>query len=588
VESADAFYERAFAEMIVAAPELALALGVDDVGGRAVPLDSFGDYSDAGGEQRMQRMHETLAALRALPAAGQSRQERLTGRVFEFFLEYAYDCGLVGTRGEALLLAEQPLQPGTGLHVQLPVLLANLHPITCRNDANAYIRRLSLFPRVFADLIESLERRASQGNLMPRVLMQKTLGELRELVAIAPETNPLCSSFASRLADVPAISADAPGLLERVEREIRRSALPAFARVIAFLEQKLDEAPEQIGLCRLPEGEACYDFLLRAATTTPHSAKEIHAIGLQEMGALESRLDVAFREQGRREGSVADRCRALDTDARFLPARDDRVPARLMDGMRDIIAASEVGIRPLFDRLPRARVELRPVPDFAEQSRHHTYQPPAVDGTRPGILEVNLSAAVDESMLDLRTLCYHEAWPGHHLQLSLAQELDGLPSLRRMVTFDAYIEGWAKYAETIPWTHGIDRDPNWNLARMRRELISTANLVLDSGVHDLGWSRDDAIRFSRERTGASPEFSEAMVDRIAGNPGQTSSYKVGMRTFFELHDRMRDALGSDFDIRVFHDSVLANGSLPLAVLEEQVAESIAHAQAGSAQRPLED
>ena len=207
---------------------------------------------------------------------------------------------------------------------------------------------------------------------------------------------------------------------------------------------------------------------------------------------------------------------------------------------------------------------------FAEQGLHHTYKPPAQDGSRPGIFEVNVSDALEDSTLDTLTVCYHEALPGHHLQLAIAQELEGLPALRRMVTFDAYIEGWAKYAETLPWEHGWNRDPYWNLARMRRELVSTANLALDTGIHHKGWTRDEGLRFFEERTGSSAEFTAAIVDRIAATPAQTCSYKIGMLAFFRLRDRMRRALGDGFDIRRFHDTVLEHGSLPLEVLEDVV------------------
>jgi uncharacterized protein (DUF885 family) len=578
VQSIDRFHESAFAELILEVPELPLELGVSEVGGLPVPTDSFTDYSEEAAERRRNRMVETLAALRAFPLDRQTPQQRLTSRVFEFFLEYASEGALLGVRGHAFALEDQPLRPGFGVQTQLPILLAALHPVNDRRGAEDYLCRLSRFPGLFGQLLEGLRLREARQNVLPRALLAKTLDELRGFVASPACENPLYTSLAHKLGESRGLGGDAgQGLLERAEREIERSVYPAYARLGAFLEDQLERAPEQPGLCRLPDGEAYYDFLLKSATTVETGAEEVHQLGLRELAGLEARLDAAFAGLGHGEGSVAERCRALDEDPRFRRPRSQGERARIIDDLRKTIADAEARLGAIFGRLPRAGVVAEPVPGFCEENRHHGYKPPARDGSRPGVFEVNVSSALEDSTLDTLTVCYHEAIPGHHLQFSIAQELEGLPALRRMITFDAYIEGWAKYAETLPWEHGWSRDPYWNLARMRRELVSTANLALDTGIHHKGWTRDEGLRFFMERTGSSAEFSAHIVDRIAGDPAQTCSYKIGMLAFLELRERMREAFGDDFDLRRFHDAVLENGSLPIGILGDVVDEAISAA-----------
>ncbi|HIF91763.1 MAG TPA: DUF885 domain-containing protein [Myxococcales bacterium] len=565
------FHERSFAKLIAEVPEFPLELGIREVAGNRLAMNAFADYSQSGAENRMQGMERSLAELRAFPIDEQTPEERLTTRVFEFFLEYANEGPLLGVRGRDFAEHDQPARPAAGIQTQLPVLLANLHSVADETDAEDYMERLSQLPTVFADLVDGLERREANRNVLPRALLTKTLEEISSFLATDARKSLLHMSLAEKLEAVDDISDGARrSLLDRSEEEIRNSLYPAYSKLETFLTSQLERAPETLGVHRLPDGDAYYDFCLKSATTTNASAEEIHTLGLHELASIEGRLDTAFRDIGYGSGSLIARCQALDNDPKFRQPDTPETRTRMLDDLTKIIATTESQIGTIFDRLPRSPVVVEPTPAFAENSRHHCYQPPASDGSRPGIFELNLSVALAESMLDTTTVCYHETFPGHHLQLALAQELEGLPAVRRMVTFDSYIEGWAKYAETIPWEHGFNSDPLWNVARMRRELVSTANLVLDTGIHQKGWTRDEGMRFFAEQTGSSTEFSEAMVDRIAGNPGQTCSYKIGMLKFLGLRDRMRDRLGDEFHIRQFHTAVLKHGSLPLAILEEVV------------------
>ena len=224
----------------------------------------------------------------------------------------------------------------------------------------------------------------------------------------------------------------------------------------------------------------------------------------------------------------------------------------------------------LFHHLPRGEITVKPIPRFAEANRNQSYQPPSLDGSRPGFFELNVGQLLGEMGYELPILVYHEIFPGHHLQIALAGENESLPSLRRIITFDAYIEGWAKYAETIPELHGINNDPRFRIARMRRELISTINLALDTGIHAKRWSAEQAMRFFSQHAGTDEHFSRYIVHRSASVPAQMCSYKIGMMKMVELRRRMETALQEQFDIRDFHHSVLNHGSVPLSILDSIV------------------
>jgi uncharacterized protein (DUF885 family) len=574
------FHDRAFIDLLMEAPELPLELGVDAVHGVRFPSDRFTGYTESEEERRRNRMAETMATLRRYPLSEQTPEQRLTSRVFEFFLEHG-EGPLLGVRGHAFAHCDQPVRPGVGVQSELPIFLANLHPVNDRQGALDYVSRLSAFEPLFAGLVDGLERREARGNVLPRFLIERLVDELRDFVATDACDHLLYTAFASKLSDVPELdAAERRDFLARAERLLRGSVLPAYAKLLDFLGDQRQRAPEAAGLCRLPDGEAYYDFLLKGETTTDTHAEEIHSLGLREIETLKRRMNEGFAQLGYGRGSFEEKCHALEHDERFRNADTPMDRDRLVDQLQGIVDEMQASVESIFERLPRAGVAVEPVPSFAEARRHSNYRPPARDGSRPGIFEVNVRAALQVSRLSHRTLCYHETYPGHHLQLALVQERDDLPVLRRMVAFHAYIEGWAKYAETIPWEHDFDRDPHWNLARTRQELISTTNLALDTGIHHRGWTRDEGVRFFAENTGWGGEFAESIVDRIAATPAQTCSYKMGMRKFVELRDRMRGTLGDAFDIKHFHSSVLDHGALPLVLLDEVVDESIAAAKGG--------
>lgn len=565
-EPLDTFVDRAFERLLVESPETAGELGLPTLAGEPLAAWPLTDLSTQGEERRAERIASTLREIEA--HRGEADADALTVRVFEFFLRYGLFGALVGTEGARFQRSAYPVVQGWGAHSHHAIYLANGFPVTSALEAESYPARVAELALQMEQLGERLRSCEKAGTLLPRFLIPAVLEEVRGFVAPAPSRNVLFTSYAERLTHVRELGEGEPRrLLERLERELRDRVYPAYVALSDRLQDQLGRASDVAGVWRLRDGDAYYAFLLRASTTTELDADAIHALGLREIARVREELERGFAALRVPGDDFARRCAWLDEAPAFRPPTD---LTALLESIRAVVADVEPHLDRIFHLRPRAPVHVEPTPEFAEAHRTHTYHPPAKGGARPGIFEVNLRAAGQESRLRHVTLAYHEALPGHHLQLALVQELEGLLDFRRTITFDAYIEGWAKYAEQIPVEHGLNDDPYWALARLRSELVSTTNLALDTGIHARRWSREQGIRFFVEQTGGPHEFASSVVDRVCATPAQTTAYKLGMLKVLELRDRMKGALGSRYDVRGFHDAVLRHGSLPLYLLEEVV------------------
>jgi uncharacterized protein (DUF885 family) len=333
------------------------------------------------------------------------------------------------------------------------------------------------------------------------------------------------------------------------------------------LTKHREHAPETPGVWALPDGDAYYAFLLKGATTTELSAEEIHKIGIEQTQLMRRQLADQFRTLGYPDESIG------ESFARFersgpgpFPDTPENREALLAEAGA-LLESARAAAPNWFRTMPKAEAVVAAIPGFAEPSRNQTYTPAAQDGSRPGVFELNVKSLLSMAHPNLPTLVYHETWPGHHMQLSLALENAQLPLMRRMLTFDAYIEGWAKYAETLPFDQGFDQTATQRVLSLRAELISTVNLVVDTGIHCKRWSRERAAEYFRQQTGMAADFAAYVVHRSAAVPAQLCSYKIGLMKMRELKSAMQAANPERFDVRDFHDRILRNGALPLLVLE---------------------
>lgn len=459
----------------------------------------------------------------------------------------------------------------------LPQFLSEQHVIASAADADAYVSRLQAVGTQLDQVIGNLDMQAARGVVPPRVSLQGLATQIRALLAPEPANSLFVTSMERRLETVEDLDAGArDALLARAVEAVEASVHPGYARLLARVEALLQTQQHDRGVWALPGGDDWYDEALRWNTSTDLDADAIHRIGLAEVERIEHGMDAILRAQGLREGSVAKRVRALQADPAHTYSDDADGRAAVIADLRAALERIEPYLDESFGLRPDAPLEVRPVPDYAQDTAPGGYYyPPALDGSRPGVFYINLGT-LDHARWALPTLAYHEGAPGHHFQIAIGQSLTGLPLMRRTLNPSAFTEGWALYAEQLAAEMGIyEDDPLGDLGRLQAEMFRAVRLVVDTGLHRKRWTREQAIEYMQDKTGMSANDVRIEIDRYLVQPGQACSYKIGHLRLVELRDRAREALGADFDIRAFHDLVLGNGALPLAVVETAVDEWIA-------------
>ncbi len=462
-----------------------------------------------------------------------------------------------------------------GQQVNLVNFLSRTHPIRNRRDIENYLARLDLAAAYIDEGVVQARERGERGFLPPRFILTATLGQFDRFLAEAPASNVLVASLDERIAQVEGLSGeDRAAWVAAAEKTVRTAIIPAFQRARALLESQLPASTDAAGLSRLPNGDQAYAAALRQYTTTDLTAAQIHAIGLEEVARIETKMDGLFRQLGYHDGSIKDRYQQLNLDSQ-PPADPDPRPA-LIARYEAILADAVKRAEPLFDLRPAAPCVVKRVPAFTEKNSSAHYTVPARDGSRPGTFWAPLPGPVFR-ILYMRTLTYHEAIPGHHFQIALQQEMTDLPRFRRDGIFgfiSAHGEGWALYAEQLASEFGwYDGDPHGLIGQLEAELFRARRLVVDTGLHAMGWTRQQAIDYG---------LLPSEVERYVAIPGQACSYKIGMLRFLELREKARQALGDRFELKKFHNAVLRAGNVPLAVLETVVDDYIATTRAESA------
>jgi uncharacterized protein (DUF885 family) len=358
---------------------------------------------------------------------------------------------------------------------------------------------------------------------------------------------------------------------------IESTVYPAYGRLIAYYEQLDASVDGNYGVWHLPNGDELYRGALRFFTTTDDTPEEIHQLGLREVDRIQREILTILEAEGRNiDDGFEAAITALAEDPQFYYEDSDAGREQILADYQRIIDEVSAGLDDFFDLQPAAGVEVQRVPEFKEKtSAGAYYNPPAMDGSRPGVFYANLYDIKATPTYNMRTLAYHEAVPGHHFQIAIAQEQESLPFFRRMLPFTAYAEGWALYAERLAWEAGFQQNPYDNIGRLQAELFRAVRLVVDTGIHAKRWTREQAIAWMKSNTGMADSDVEAEIERYFVMPGQACAYKVGMNKILQLREQAQQALGDDFDIREFHNVVLTSGSVPLTILEEIVRKYVA-------------
>ncbi|HEY5850552.1 MAG TPA: DUF885 domain-containing protein [Lysobacter sp.] len=569
---------------VVQDPELRSLLGISGDG-----IDLSAQLTDVSLPKREERLTELQANLKAIRSFDRGKlvgQERWNYDLATWFyttqIVMRFDWAPAWLPVGASTYAVDQL---FSVPVTLPQFLDNNHAVTDETSARNYIARLGAAATKLDQVRANFDMQASRGVIPPQIALEGAATQIRALLKPQPADSVFVQSLRRKLDKVATMTpARRQELLAQAAGAVADQTNPAYARLLTRLDEVIATKPGSRGVWALPDGKAFYDAALRWNTSTDLDADAIHRIGLSEVARIDKEMDALLVRQGLREGTVGERMLALNKDKRFLYDDSDAGRAELVADIRHALDLLQPHIPQYFGRVPKQPLEVRAVPVQAQATAPGGYYaPPAMDGSRPGVFFINLGDMAANTRFSLPTLAYHEGSPGHHFQISLGQTLTDLPLLRRSLNPSAFTEGWALYAEQLAAEMGLYKDDPWgDLGRLRAEMFRSVRLVVDTGLHRKRWTPEQAIAYMQAKTGMTEAEVRIEVYRYLVQPGQASSYKMGHLKMVELRERAQRKLGKRFDVRAFHDLVLGNGALPLAVLEKAVDEWIASVAAGRA------
>jgi uncharacterized protein (DUF885 family) len=563
-------------EYLDRSPELATSVGFDS-GPRAAERSKLDDRSLAALARFKAADIVDVDKLHAIDRAILTPADKVSYDVVDFVFSaqvkgeetFDYDGGQL----------QQPyvVSQLSGAYQGVPDFLDSQHPVKVKSDADAYLSRLGAFATALDQESERVRHDAALGCTPPDFVIDKTLIQLKALRDAPAETSNLVGSLVRRAkaAGIEGDWAKAAGWIYTGDVQ------PALSRQIDLLTAMRAGATHDAGVWRLPKGAEYYRQSLAQATTTSLTPAEVHKLGLEKVAELSAELDSALTRQGYAKGTVGERLRGLYQDPKFRYPDTDDGKEKLLADLNAKVAEVTKKLPAYFGTLPKAPLLIKRVPKATEAGAPGGYyNGAALDGSRPGMYYINLRDTAEVPSWTLPTLTFHEGIPGHHLQISLAQEAP-LPIIRRVLGFNAYQEGWALYAEQLGDEMGMyTDDPFGRIGYLHDALFRGVRLVVDSGLHDLRWSREQTIKYYVDNLGDQEASAITEVERYCVEPGQACSYMVGKLTWLRLRAKARAALGAKFDIRKFHDAALLNGAMPLAVLETVVDDYIATTRAG--------
>jgi uncharacterized protein (DUF885 family) len=474
----------------------------------------------------------------------------------------------------AVSINDYVFQHMSGPHSSLPSFIINFHTINNEDDARAYIARLNEFDDYLAQAQTRARAQADAGVLLPRFVYEKIEGPARNIITGTPFTDgpdsPLLADFKTKVDALSLGEGLKTELISEAETALTDAVQPAYQSLLAMFEDHAARTSEDDGAWKLPGGADYYATRLRHYTTTDMTAEEIHELGLQEVARIQARMQDIMDRVGF-EGSLQDFFQFLRTDPKFTYPNTEEARAAYISDATAIIDEMRDELDGLFLTQPKADIIVKRVEPFREATAFGAfYNSPALDGTRPGTYYVNLKDMADQPIYLQQALAYHEGIPGHHMQIAIAQELDGLPKFRTLGGHTAFIEGWALYAEEIPKELGLYTDPYKEFGQLGMEIFRAARLVVDTGLHAKQWDRERAVQYYLANIPNPEGDVRAEIDRYIVWPGQATAYLTGKIKIVALRKKAEEALGEDFDLREFHDVVLTNGSVPLAILEDNV------------------
>jgi uncharacterized protein (DUF885 family) len=566
--SIDLFYSRVFLKFSLQNPELLTSLRMLDQFGIRGHNAELSDSSPDAMTDMLEYWQNEYQTFQRYDRSGYDGQDLLSYDVFDFFM------GNQVAEADRWRYHNFPVNQMFGVQSNLPNFMTQQHVIEDKLGAEHYIARLEQFDEKFDQVIAGLRLREEKGVLPPSFAVIKVIDQIEGFLDSAPGEHLLVSTFADKLADIDAQELSAEqrqSLIDEATNAVENDVYPGYQALLAYLNELAPKATSNNGVWRLPNGEAFYQQAILQHTSTTMDAETIHQMGLAEVERIGQEMDAILRAEGLLEGSIGERVQQLAKRPDQLYPDTDEGREQILADYQAMLDEINPAMAQYFHLRPKFGVEVKRVPEFAEKTSPGAYyQPPSLDGQRKGAFFANLRDVSEIPKFGMRTLAYHEGVPGHHFQLAITQQLEGLPMFRRLVPFTAYSEGWALYAERLAWEIGFQDDPLDNLGRLQAEMFRAVRLVVDTGMHHKRWSREQAIDYMRQHTGMGENEVIAEIERYLVMPGQALAYKVGMMKILELRERARNELGEAFDLRDFHDQVLGHGALPLSLLERVI------------------
>ncbi|HYE47858.1 MAG TPA: DUF885 family protein [Caulobacter sp.] len=567
-----AMFDRAMDEAMRRSPELPTYLGIDN-GAMAWTKGLLSDGSATAQAENRANNSKQLAELRAIDRKQLTGMDAVNYDTVDFVLsvqdegnrKFAYNNGGSG--------APYVLSQLTGSYQQVPDFLDTAHSIETADDADAYLSRMECFGRNLDHEAETGRRDAAMGVIPPDFVLTKTITQMESFLATKTAETTLVASLVRRVGEKNIKGDYARVAAALYDEKVR----PALQRQLELVKSWQPKAVHDAGVKRLPKGEEYYAVSLKNYTTSDITPDEVHQTGLDLVKSLGAKADVLMKKAGYTKGSVGERYAAMVADPKQHWPNTDEGKEALLVSLNEQVKAIMPKLPQYFGQLPKAVVEIRRVPKAIEAGAPGGYyNSPSLDGKRPGIYWINLRDSKEQPKFLLPTLTYHEAIPGHHLQLALNNEAGDLPLIRKVIGFSGYSEGWALYAEELAVEMGMYKgDPVGEVGMIHDAMFRAVRLVVDSGMHSKGWSREQAVKYMVDNIGDQESAAITEIERYCVWPGQACSYMVGKITFLEQRARARKALGRKFDIRKFHDAVLLSGGTPLKVLENVVGDYIA-------------
>jgi len=565
------YYEKVFFEFALDSPELLSSLRILEQIGIESHNDDLDNASVEFAIEQQDKLDEDLAMLREYDRDG--LDETMSYDILEWFLD-------AQARGRPWMWHNYPVNQLFGVQNGFPDFMANIHHVGDKGDAEDYVTRLSKVGVKFDQVLEGLHFREERGIIPPAFVVERVLDEMNDFVETDPKENILYTTLERKMGEVEDLSdEDRAELLAQAENQITDTVYPAYERLINYFVELQPQVTTNHGVWALPNGDEYYLYALQQQTTSNYTPEEIHQIGLKEVERIRGEMLDILHAEGYEGDSVAAIIGQLNDEPRFLYPDTDESRDQIIADYQTIIDEINAGLDDWFDIRPRGEVKVDRIPEFREDGAPAAYYRSAsMDGSRPGTFYANLRDVHETKKFNMRTLAYHEAIPGHHFQTTIQQELEGVPTFRKILPFTAYSEGWALYTERLAWEAGFQDDPYDNLGRLQAEIFRAVRLVVDTGLHYKRWSRENAIAYMVEQTGVPESEVVTEIERYIVLPGQACAYKVGMLKILDLRQRAQEQLGEQFDIRQFHNVVLQNGDLPLDLLEREVDDWIAQAR----------